>query len=51
MDLKEIFTDKVKRIMLNAILKRNTEYFEYYNSNYETSNEEAIIKQVEVNKN
>jgi len=42
MDLKEIFSDKIKRIMLAAILKRNTEYFEYYSENYEEKLEEMI---------
>ena len=46
MELKEIFTDKIKRIMLNAILKRNNEYFEYYNSSYEKEEQEEKTAEV-----
>lgn len=31
MDLKEIFEDKIKKIILDAVLARNVEYFNYYN--------------------
>ena len=30
MDLKDIFEQKIKKIILDAILSRNKEYFEYY---------------------
>ncbi len=30
MSLKDIFDDKIKKIILDAVLQRNQEYFEYY---------------------
>lgn len=30
MSLKDIFDDKIKKIILDAVLQRNEEYFEYY---------------------
>ena len=29
-DLKELFDSRIKKIMLNSIIERNNEYFEYY---------------------
>ena len=31
MNLQDIFEEKIKKIILEAVLKRNDEYFEYYN--------------------
>lgn len=31
MDLKDIFEQKIKKIILDAVLSRNEEYFSYYN--------------------
>lgn len=41
-DLRDIFSEKVKRIMLAAILKRNTEYFEYYFENFENQQKNQV---------
>ena len=35
MSLEQIFETKIKKIILDAILTRNTEYFNYY-TKYET---------------
>jgi len=39
MDLKDIFEDKIKKIILDAVLTRNEEYFKYYNK-YEPKKDE-----------
>jgi len=41
MSLSQIFEEKIKKIILDAILTRNTEYFNYY-SKFETQNKESI---------
>jgi hypothetical protein len=49
MDLKEIFTQKIRPIILEAILIRNNEFFNFYNENYEQTfkkeNKEKIIRE------
>ncbi len=35
MSLEDIFNEKIKKIILDAILSRNEEYFKYYNENFE----------------
>ena len=39
MDLKEIFEKKIKLEILNPILERNEDFFNYYNSSFETKKE------------
>ena len=45
-DLKILFEQRIKTIILNSIVERNQEYFQYYSKfeNIETSNESKNIK-------
>lgn len=47
MNLNEIFENKIKKIILDAVLSRNEEYFDYYKK-YEEVEEKGEKKEVEI---
>lgn len=46
MSLKDIFENKIKKIILDAVLSRNKEYFEFYNS-FEPKEEEIKNEEIQ----
>ena len=50
LDLESIFNNNIKKIILEAILSRNNEYFKYYNELFEKNNEFENSKDLNNNK-